>query len=635
MGLIQKSKSAAKEIAKRGLERAGIDPASLRRKPYERAAPPPAYRYANGLSTELPVSAAEQWAARKHVPTVVAVYGTLTTQHVAWVRELRRRVPAHFLVPAEAAPVLADIDPIVYTTCGFLRADGSTRLRDILRWVQQHWRQCDLVLVDADAGPPAVLDVLRLQHAAWKYDHEDEVGIATPAYTVDGVVHPGFDYDRATGEFASTGGPRVDLGQDAIPRYVLTALAHGTVIRSWAVDAVLARSSDAELSETLDGDVSLFVARAWQQNIRTLGYSPVRLTVPALTTPEVTDVHRAWLTGRRVTDADGRRRIIFVLNATTISGGIRVVFEEAEGLAVRGFEVEIWSLQDHPEWTDLAIPVLTFRNYFDLLMALRDEDAIKVATWWETQQVVWLASVVTGIPVCYAQEFETWFYPTQRLSRAAVASSARREFHLLTTGSYQAEEFAEIGLGSTLIPVGYDSRLFFPSERVARRNDTLLAVGRSFFQKNFAMTADAWKSLGDDRPHLQLFGFEPDLLVDERVRYEVRPSHRRVNELYNEATAFVLTSLHEGFGLPALEAMAAGCPVITTDTHGNRDFCEDEVNCLIVPQNDRKALAAAIRRLMGDPDLQRRLSEEGLKTAQRYTWTVVTDELADYYRVIE
>ncbi|MFE4469950.1 glycosyltransferase [Leifsonia sp. NPDC056824] len=635
MGLIQKSKNTVKVIAKRGLERAGVDPAGLRRKPPRPEMPRPAFRYANGLSTELPISAAEQWLSEEGVPLVVAVYGTLTPDQVGWVRELRALLPAHVLLPAAAAPILADLDPVVYTTCEFLQADGTTRFRDVLRWVQRHWRQCDLLLVDADAGTPSPLDVLRLQHAAWTYDHDREVGIATPAYLVDGVVHPGFDYDRGRGEFASTGSPRHDLGQDAIPRYSLTALAHGTLIRSWAVDVVVARSTDAELATTIDDDVSLFVARAWQQNIRTLSYSPVRLARASLPTPAVTDVHRGWLTDRRVTGEDGRRRIIFVLNATTISGGIRVVFEEAEGLAVRGFDVEIWSLENHPEWTELAIPVTTFRNYFDLLMALRDEEAIKVATWWETQQVVWLASVVTGIPVSYAQEFETWFYPTQALSRAAVASSARREFDLLTTGSYQAEEFADIGVDSTLIPVGYDPRVFHPLTRVERRDDTVLALGRSFFQKNFAMTAEAWRSLGDDRPRLQLFGYEPDLLVDERVHYELRPSHRRVNELYNEATVFVLTSIHEGFGLPQLEAMAAGCPVIATDSHGNRDFCEDEVNCLIVPQNDPDALAAAIRRLFGDPELRRRLSEAGLKTAERYTWPVVTDELAEYYNTVE
>ncbi|RDV45522.1 hypothetical protein DOE76_06740 [Leifsonia sp. ku-ls] len=611
------------------LERAGIDPSALRVR-HEPVPAEPTHRYANGLSSELPLSAAELWKRHTSMPLVVIVYGGVGAGHDAWFRELRAEFPVHFLVPAASAESLS-VPAEWFTPCGFVQDAARTRLEPVLRWVHQHWRRCDLLFVDADQSLPRAQDLLRLQHAAHAYDVDDETGIVTPGHRVDGGFHAGFDYDRRRGAFVSVGGAAPDYGQDSMPRFVLTALAHGTLVRADAVDRVLRPSSDGELATTLDEDISLFVGRAWHQGVRTLSYPTVVLARHDLPVPPVTPWHTAWLTDRRVTNAEGARRIIFVLNATSISGGIRVVFEEAEGLAVRGFDVEIWSLQGQPDWTDLAIPVTTFRSYFDMLVALRKEEAIKVATWWETQQVVWLASVTTGIPVSFAQEFEAWFYPTQPVSRAAVASSARREFDTLTTGSYQAAELGALGIDSTIVPVGYDPRLFFPLDRVERKEGTLLAVGRSFFQKNFRLTAEAWRSLGDDRPELVLFGYEPDILVDERVNYEMRPSHRRVNELYNEASAFVLTSLHEGFGLPLIEAMAAGCPVITTDSHGNRDFCVDGVNCIVVPSDDPQPLAEAITRLLGDQELRARLSAAGLRTAEDYAWPVVLDRIAEYY----
>jgi glycosyltransferase involved in cell wall biosynthesis len=51
--------------------------------------------------------------------------------------------------------------------------------------------------------------------------------------------------------------------------------------------------------------------------------------------------------------------------------------------------------------------------------------------------------------------------------------------------------------------------------------------------------------------------------------------------VFSQATVFVQTSVHEGFALPPLEAMAAGAAVVCTDAHGNRDFCRDGVNCLM------------------------------------------------------
>ena len=71
------------------------------------------------------------------------------------------------------------------------------------------------------------------------------------------------------------------------------------------------------------------------------------------------------------------------------------------------------------------------------------------------------------------------------------------------------------------------------------------------------------------------------------MRYVESPDDEQVNELFCQATVFVQTSVHEGFALPPLEAMATGAAVVCTDAHGNRDFCVDGVNCLM-PEAERR-----------------------------------------------
>jgi glycosyltransferase involved in cell wall biosynthesis len=154
----------------------------------------------------------------------------------------------------------------------------------------------------------------------------------------------------------------------------------------------------------------------------------------------------------------------------------------------------------------------------------------------------------------------------------------------------------------------------------------LLAVGRSNPLKNLELTIDAWQRLPHPRPELCLFGIEPKLGRKPGIRYVTAPSDREVNGLLNHATAFLQTSIHEGFCLTALEAMASGCPVICTDADGNRDFCVDGENCLM-PAARPSAVAAAIDRLLGDPLLRSRLVRAGIATAGAYAWGPRIDAL--------
>jgi GT2 family glycosyltransferase len=341
-----------------------------------------------------------------------------------------------------------------------------------------------------------------------------------------------------------------------------------------------------------------------------------------------------WFDKRNVRTNEGKISITFILQTMGMSGGIKIVFEHAERLALRGFDVEVWGLDTHgvPWEVSDNIRIKTFKNYERLIKALEPKESIKVATWWETAFPVWLSSVKNGIPVYFIQEFETWFYPNDVVAQSSVVSCYRKEFKNMTTSKYNLEEIQALGLKAQAIPCGYDDTTYKQIKGIDREKDTLLAVGRRFFQKNFMFTYNSWKSLGEKRPSMWLFGIEPDLQkLDKRITYHTKPSNEEVNELYNQATVFVQTSRHEGFSLPILEAMAAGCPVICTDAHGNRDFCEDGKNCLMVEHDDVEGLSKAMKKLFKDKELQKKLSSEGLKTVKSYRWDRVIDDVEAFY----
>ncbi len=111
-----------------------------------------------------------------------------------------------------------------------------------------------------------------------------------------------------------------------------------------------------------------------------------------------------------------------------------------------------------------------------------------------------------------------------------------------------------------------------------------------------------------------------------------RPSWAKITELYRSCHLFVVSSWWEGFGRPPLEAMACGTPVVMTDSRGVREYARPNVNCLLTPIQDPSALAAAINRVLNDPELARRLGEAGRQTAMQFTWERA---VAEFIEVLE
>ncbi len=100
--------------------------------------------------------------------------------------------------------------------------------------------------------------------------------------------------------------------------------------------------------------------------------------------------------------------------------------------------------------------------------------------------------------------------------------------------------------------------------------------------------------------------------------------------LYSAATVFVFPSLYEGFGLPVLEAMACGAPVICSNTSSLPEVAGDAA--LLVDPLDVRALADALRRTLADDDLRTDLRRRGLAQAARFNWTQTAAATLALYR---
>ncbi len=130
--------------------------------------------------------------------------------------------------------------------------------------------------------------------------------------------------------------------------------------------------------------------------------------------------------------------------------------------------------------------------------------------------------------------------------------------------------------------------------RASSAGDVVLAIGRRNQLKNLPLTMKAFYR-SNRVTSCGCSGSSPSSARRKAPATSRAPIDKRVNPLHNRATVFLQTSIHEGFCLPPLEAMAAGTPVVCTDADGNRDFCM--TGELPDPRARRRA---AVSR--GDPD---------------------------------
>ena len=220
-----------------------------------------------------------------------------------------------------------------------------------------------------------------------------------------------------------------------------------------------------------------------------------------------------------------------------------------------------------------------------------------------------------------------------RLTRS-TASGARRAIRVIVPSRFAAAELEEL-LGiknAEVIPHGLSAHCVGTVEATddelrMRRITTpfLLHAAGATKRKNLSGLADAWQIIGGRYPDLKLvLCGAPDPRRDNlfasaaRVVRAGRLEASTVAGLMRRATAVVVPSIYEGFGLPALEGMACGAPVVAARRGALPEVC-GEASLLVEP--DGESIAEGIERVLTDKSLADDLRKRGLERASEFDWS--------------
>lgn len=327
--------------------------------------------------------------------------------------------------------------------------------------------------------------------------------------------------------------------------------------------------------------------------------------------------------------------VVYVMTHVEPTGGAKIVFEHANRLQREGVHVSIVSHFPRPKWYSIECDYIQVPFQVELASGIPKCDVI-VATYWDHIQ----SCVETGIaPVVYFEQGDFHLYEELDADLHEIIRRQLQSAAFVTTVSSKiiGRLRSRFGREATVFHNAVDRNVFFPATSLSSRANKpyLLMIGSDALTfKGTADVLEAHRLVREAGYDLDLVWVSPQPLKEPAGTVYIRPDQHVLGDLYRHAAVYVSGSHYETFPLPPLEAMACGCPVVSTANVGILEYAEDGENCLLAEIQKPESLANQIIRLFEEPELRERLKEGGLRTSERFNWDTIIDELRAFYEYV-
>jgi L-malate glycosyltransferase len=336
---------------------------------------------------------------------------------------------------------------------------------------------------------------------------------------------------------------------------------------------------------------------------------------------------------------DDQLHIVYAMTHVGISGGVKVIFEHANRLKKAGARVTLVSHFHKPSWFPIEAEYIQVPFDLDLAKGIPSCDVI-VATYWDHIQ----ACIEIGIaPVIYFEQGDFHLFDYNSMN-GTLKNFIQRQLEIppfiFTVSNQASKQIVSIyGREAQVIPNAVDDDIFtMKGEKESGERPYLLMVGAESAKfKGIADIISAYEKVKDEFD-VELYWITPEQPSEEMIRKVTKvfvgPTQQKISSLYRGASLYICGSTYESFSLPALEAMACGCPVVTTNNIGVLEYAVDQENAVICQMKDPVDMAEKIACVLSSKEIQKRLTANGLITVEKYKWNTIIEELLLFYNKV-
>lgn len=338
---------------------------------------------------------------------------------------------------------------------------------------------------------------------------------------------------------------------------------------------------------------------------------------------------------RKILLEEMKPNIGFVLPALNVSGGMMVALEHCVALKRRGWDVSIlnedYDKRNWFEFGDEKFPVFPLR--YTRINGRFDK---AVSTMWST--VNFLESYPNIAKRYYlVQNLETDFYLAGDDHRVLANQKYNPlvDVQFLTISKWCQKWLQEqYYQTSRYLPNGiHYSRYQFKKRNLDDKKIKVLIEGDcGVYYKNVDASFKITNTL--DRERFEVWYLSYNSKPKDWYKYDKflnRIPFDEVSSVYKSCDILLKTSILESFSYPPLEMMASGGYVIAVQNEGNKEYLENEKNCLLIENNDVSGGIKAINRIMEDEKLRNTLYINGLITAKKRDWSNIIEDIENFY----
>jgi hypothetical protein len=339
-------------------------------------------------------------------------------------------------------------------------------------------------------------------------------------------------------------------------------------------------------------------------------------------------------------------KITFLLPHIKISGGVKALLEYANRLRGRGHDVLIAIPAPEPKWYRWdeklrlrragAAPVVAreldwFNNAVPAVRVpqltaefLPDAD-ILVASAWQTAESAGGLPPSKGRAFYFVQHHESLW--TREKERAE--NTYRLPLGKVVISSWLGDVMKnEYGQTALVLVTPVNATEFYCAEKKINRPRRICLLHHDYAWKGFAEALAALRLVRGLGFAIEpvVFGEkmrDPRALFDQagfEFEYHFRPTGERLRDIYSSCDIYLCASWFEGLGMPAMEAMACRCALVTSDTGGSRDYAIHDETALVSPARDVNGLARNLAQLLDDEATLLRLAENGRRKIGEFHW---------------